>query len=83
VGSSIIWCAALGWIIMLLDYFSYASNKNSYGDRVYINAAKVAIGADILAIFYYAMANEAITTIAHICAIFLGICLWIVMKLLC
>jgi hypothetical protein len=47
-----------------------------------INAAKVVIGTDTLAIFYNAMTHESITTIAHVCAIMLGIFLWIVMDYL-
>lgn len=86
VGVSIIWCATLGWILMLLRYTMNSKNKvfnpNNTKRRKYsINAAMIAIGADSLAILYYGIVAEAITTVAHVCAVLLGIVLWYLLSL--
>ena len=41
---------------------------------------KFVIGADCMVVLYYALIAEAITTIAHVCAIILGIVLWCIFK---
>lgn len=82
VGVSVIWCATLGWVIMLLNLHLNTRIQINENRGYIINAAKVVIGTDTLAIFYNAMTHESITTIAHVCAIMLGIFLWIVMDYL-
>lgn len=47
-----------------------AANRASSCDK-----AKVVIGIDAAALIYYAVAAEPITTVAHFCAIVLGVVL--------
>lgn len=65
-GISIIWCAQAGWIV----HHRY-HQTHSQAHRI----PKAEIGVvvvDVLAILYYATTTEAITTVAHFCAIMLG-----------
>ena len=59
-GISIIWCACAGWALQ------------RDGWHITTSSTPTVIAVDTLAIFYYAITAEPITTLAHGCAIALG-----------
>lgn len=64
-GISIVWCACVGWFLL---------------DTVFISlrATWIVMSMNGIAIGYYALATAWITTVAHFCAIVLGmLCFWI------
>jgi hypothetical protein len=82
-GISIIWSACAGWILsegrrracMLGDSGSSATEASSSPWNRHITLLvweRVMLAADVLVIIYYAYASEAITTVAHLCAILMG-----------
>lgn len=79
VGVSIVWCASLGWILML----SHREYSNPYKyPTVRCNDKTVAftIGANLLVVIYYGLITDIITTVAHCSAILLGMLLWVVFE---
>ena len=74
-GISIIWCAMMGW--------STSTAHQTVRERKEANPSETTLGInplgkattllDFLAILYYAITAEAITTIAHVCAVILGV----------
>ena len=114
-GVSIIWCAILAWLIMIMmltkrrrRYYIDKNNDNNalvatkkgqstaeslhlihkqtpHASRAFVSLlskqqphayAKFVIGINILVLLYYAIIAEPITTVAHVCAIILGLVLW-------
>jgi hypothetical protein len=84
-GISIIWSACVGWIFsegrrracMLGGSGSNATEASSSSPPrnrhiTLLVWERAILTADVLAIIYYACATEAITTIAHLCAILMG-----------
>jgi hypothetical protein len=82
-GISIIWSACAGWILgegrrracMLGVYGSSATETSSSPWNRHITLLvweRVMLAADVLVIIYYACVTEAITTVAHLCAILMG-----------
>jgi hypothetical protein len=68
VGVSIIWCAILGWILMEKYVINNSRREFSYSNgRLNNNLVNITFGADSLAIIYYAVEAEAITSLAHCC----------------
>lgn len=71
MGISLIWCATAGWM---------ASERQRLKEREELNVTTLrwsqvelfVIVLDTGAIVYYAFVSEAITTVAHICALILG-----------
>mmetsp|Transcript_5760 Transcript_5760/g.7545 ORF Transcript_5760/g.7545 Transcript_5760/m.7545 type:complete len:117 (+) Transcript_5760:375-725(+) len=66
VGISIIWCAMAGWIAMDNNIVE-SSNSRPTTNRNH--HPSVVIFLDAIAILYYAIVEEPITTVAHILAI--------------
>jgi hypothetical protein len=62
-GISIVWCGIAGWMLTELLQREYRSSSS-------ILVAMLL--CDACGIFYYAVTAEAITTVAHICAVILG-----------
>ena len=88
VGVSIVWCSTLGWLIMLLLFMKYHPNDPPTGSstlveqndlntisRYYQTHVKLLTGVDGIVLLYYAVVAETITTVAHVCAIILGVVL--------
>jgi hypothetical protein len=83
-GISIIWSACAGWIFsegrrracMLRDSESSATEaslSSPWNRHVTLLVwERVMLAADVLVIIYYACVTEAITTVAHLCAIMMG-----------
>jgi hypothetical protein len=82
-GISIIWSACAGWTLsegrrracMLEDSGSSAVEASSsrWGRHITLLVwERFMLAADLLAIIYYACVTEAITTVAHLCAILMG-----------
>ena len=79
VGVSIIWCAILGWILMLFLHEISGTDKNPQAG-CNNKIVRITIGADSLIVAYYGLVADAITTTAHCCAILLGAILWVVFE---
>lgn len=71
-GISIIWCAMMGWSTSSVHQ-TVRERKNSEARLGINHLGKITISFDFLAILYYAITTEAITTIAHVCAVILGV----------
>ena len=67
-GISIVWCACMPWLF--LERNDSRSNNNN-------NTTTVILMLDVSVILYYAVVAPLITTVAHMCAIILGLVLWI------
>ncbi|KAL9186468.1 hypothetical protein ACHAXT_005706 [Thalassiosira profunda] len=86
VGVSIVWCATLGWMLMtrrrcnkwasLAGRSGLVSAKRCMGGIVQSSWLMLLLGIDAIALAYYAVVAEAITTVAHGCAVILGAALW-------
>jgi hypothetical protein len=83
-GISIIWCACAGWMIRKLLYTQRTANLSSDSATTQAEPGspmncflcqKITLCADAVAIFYYMLVTEPITTVAHVCAIALGMLL--------
>ena len=74
-GISIIWCAQAGWVVHQRYYSHRFLLANHESQAMVANVPKTelcVLGIDFLAILYYAVLTEPITTIAHFCALLLG-----------
>jgi hypothetical protein len=80
-GISIIWCACAGWILnegrrrsCMGDSGSNVSEASSRWNHhiTLLLWERVMLAADVVVIIYYGYVAEAITTVAHICAILMG-----------
>jgi hypothetical protein len=71
-GISIIWCACAGWIVWELQRVDQPPRgvASSFPPE-----PLAVLSLDALTILYYSITAEAITTVAHFCAILLGILL--------
>jgi hypothetical protein len=67
-GISIIWCAQAGWIV----HQRYHYRKHFQSREALPPIEIIVLLVDVLAILYYAVTMEAITTVAHGCALVLG-----------
>jgi hypothetical protein len=67
-GISIVWCAAAGWMLM------GAQRERRLNSRVYY--LLLPLTCDAAGIIYYAVTAEAITTVAHGCALTMGAVLY-------
>ena len=77
-GISIVWCAMMGWETSTTHQITRERNhtEGAYPSETavrIIDLGRTVIILDVLAIFYYTITAEAITTIAHICAVILGV----------
>jgi hypothetical protein len=85
-GISIIWCAIAGWILGegrrracmpgdsgTSSALSTEASPSPWNRHISLLVwERVMLATDILAIIYYARVTEAITTVAHLCAILMG-----------
>lgn len=73
-GISIIWCAMCGWLISERFHMKCRHTVDSLSS-IWLEqcCAGVSLGIASSAFVYYAFAAESITTVAHVCAILLGI----------
>eukprot|EP00930_Biecheleria_cincta_P089349 TRINITY_DN78637_c0_g1_i1.p1 TRINITY_DN78637_c0_g1~~TRINITY_DN78637_c0_g1_i1.p1 ORF type:complete len:108 (+),score=3.57 TRINITY_DN78637_c0_g1_i1:28-324(+) len=77
-GISVVWCAMLGYCLgAVYCHFKGMADRRSTGLTLCITIV------DAGAIVYYAMTLDQLTTIAHFCAIALGLCTAGVHGLLC
>ena len=79
MGISIVWCAAAGWIatgIVLLR--GQPRPRDDTCNWLLWLPAAVILSLDVVGILYYAVTTEAITTVAHGCAIAMGCVLFYV-----
>jgi hypothetical protein len=82
-GISIIWCAMAGWIMSQRRFETKEANDgvpastSSTRDNLLSRMARLVILMDFFAMTYYWIIAEAITTVAHICALALGSALWV------
>jgi hypothetical protein len=70
-GISIVWCAQAGWIL----HQRYHAHFQDYQTREVVIppiTEIIVLVVGVLAILYYAVTVEAITTVAHVCALVLG-----------
>lgn len=69
-GISIIWCAIGGWISMDFYYYRHTVERWTHDPAVYFLMHQIiTILLDFIAIVYYAITMESITTLAHLLAI--------------
>ena len=90
VGVSVIWCAILGWILIfgrrdnnLKINFDESLNviaRQRTEDECGMEVIRVVICANSIAIFYYALVADTITSVAHCCAALMGAILQIAMN---
>ena len=78
VGVSIIWCATFGWLLMCTRTAATKQTKAILKNNTHTQSATVRAVTflDCGTILFYAVAFDAITTIAHILAILVGVLLW-------
>jgi hypothetical protein len=83
-GISIIWCAIAGWILgegrrracMPGGSESRAMEASPWNRYISLLVwERVMLAANVIVIIYYACVTEAITTVAHLCAILMGVLL--------
>jgi hypothetical protein len=75
VGISVVWCAYVGFLMKILGLNSHRHVSIHYGPEIldklrWWTLFILAYGSSLLV--YYFVAEEMITTVAHICAIILG-----------
>lgn len=69
-GISVVWCAQAGWIVHQRYHHHCCQTREAV---VIIPSMEIIVlVVDVLAILYYAVTMEAITTVAHVCALALG-----------
>lgn len=72
-GVSIIWCALAGWIVTERRQLLLVTvDLHSLRHASLLVMERVVLMLDVCTIIYYLVKAEAITTLAHICAIALG-----------
>lgn len=83
-GISIIWCACAGWMIQRARNIpreqSDAMNEEtsrSCEPQLQTVCPQITLVLDAAAILYYLLTTEFITTVAHICAILMGMLLYL------
>lgn len=78
VGISVVWSAQCGFSLLTFLFL-----PNPFSNKK-LSAAVLVSTSLILALWiYYLIASDLITTIAHICSIFLGVALFILLRKLC
>lgn len=80
VGVSIIWCSMFGWLLMCMRTFPSSSVRiqsiMTIITPTHSTVARVVALLDCVAIVFYAIVLEKISTIAHCLAIVMGVFLW-------
>ena len=85
-GISIIWCASAGWMMQrqrrnsqteaLVDACDEVMLSQSNESQLLVVGRQVALVVDAAAILYYLWTAEFITTVAHSCAVVMGMLLY-------
>ena len=73
VGVSIVWCSTLGWLLMCMQ--TRIQSVATIAAPTQSTLRTVAF-LDCAAIVFYAVVSDAISTIAHLLAVVMGVVLW-------
>jgi hypothetical protein len=84
-GVSVVWCAMVGWVFhqergaLTKDVRRHPNDDTE--ERKVVRMLLFTLAIDLASIIYYAVISDPITTVAHICAIIMGILLsWLALR---